>query len=226
MVISNRVIKDVLCEKGVGHLYHANTVATTASFFKVGGLLSRGAVENLGLFQTSQSSDATDKELGIWYDVFFDSVDIHNRANELNKYGPVMFVFSTDLLLMDNIEVRITKDNPIRWNTETPGSDRYFQTIQELRDEYTKGAFYQHLTVCRMTEPIPFEPYLKKIVIDNPSVPDVSHFEKAYAYIQHELDENYPFVELCVRQCTEQCTCKTKYQSYKPGAIWHKYRIE
>lgn len=226
MAIGNQAIRDVLKEKNINHLYHANTVATTSSFFKAGGLLSRGAVEDRGLFQTTQQSDEKDKMLGIWYDVFFDSVDIHNRANELNKYGPVMFVFSTDLLLTDGIKVKITKDNPIRWNEETPENDKYFQTIQELRGEYNKGAFYQHLTICRMTESIPFYPYLEKIVIDNPSVCDNSPFENAYAYIQHELDENYPYVELCVRECSEQCTCKAKYQSYKPGAIWYKYRIE
>lgn len=55
--MTNRNIKHILLEKGVTHLYHANTVATACTFIENNGLLSRGAVDDLGLYQTSQATD-------------------------------------------------------------------------------------------------------------------------------------------------------------------------
>ena len=71
--------KSILKEKKVKHLYHANTVATACTFLENGGLLSRGYVEDHDLFQTSQRSDEHDQHVDVFYDIFFDSVDVHKR---------------------------------------------------------------------------------------------------------------------------------------------------
>ena len=52
--MTNQTIKQILKKKGVSHLYHANTMITACTFIENGGLLSRGAVEDLGLSQSPQ----------------------------------------------------------------------------------------------------------------------------------------------------------------------------
>ena len=54
---------EVLKNKKVHYLYHANTVVTAITFLENNGLYSRQAVEDKGLFQTPQVSDETDKFL-------------------------------------------------------------------------------------------------------------------------------------------------------------------
>lgn len=96
--MTNETIKQILIEKGITHLYHANSVATASTFLENGGVFSRGAAEDRGLYQTSQETDDTDRDVDVFYDIFFDSVDIHQRIKKLNHYGPVLFVYSIDLI--------------------------------------------------------------------------------------------------------------------------------
>lgn len=74
----------VLKSRGVDHLHHANSVQTACSFLRAGYLMARGVVDRRGLRQTTQSSDPIDRKYGILFDVFSDSVDIHERASKCN----------------------------------------------------------------------------------------------------------------------------------------------
>lgn len=137
-VFTGREIKTYLLEKGVTELFHANTVTTSISFFKAGGLLSRGEVENRGLKQTSQLSDNDDKIYNIWNDIFFDSCDIHHMLKCPNKYGPVCFVFSIDLLDDPMLpEIRITRSNPYNWEKNNTDinyiEEQYIDEISEYK---------------------------------------------------------------------------------------------
>lgn len=60
----------ILTSIGAERLHHANTVTTSCTFLEHGALLSRGYVEDHGLKQTYQNSDALDKKFGIWNAVF------------------------------------------------------------------------------------------------------------------------------------------------------------
>lgn len=68
--MTNFEIKQILISKQINYLYHSNTVETSITFLRHGGLLSRGAVEKNGLNQTPQRSDEIDKQLGIYNDIF------------------------------------------------------------------------------------------------------------------------------------------------------------
>ena len=68
--MTNADIKQVLLDHNVHHLYHTNTVETSLSFLKNGGLLSRGLCEEMGLPQTPQITDDTDRRDGIYFDIF------------------------------------------------------------------------------------------------------------------------------------------------------------
>ena len=113
--MTNKTIREILLKKGVSKLYHTNTVETSLSFLKNGGLLSRGLCEDLKCPQTGQYTDSLDKEYDIYYDIFFDSVEIQ-RITGVSYYGPVLFVYNINVL--DDIEeghIRITKMNPDKW---------------------------------------------------------------------------------------------------------------
>jgi hypothetical protein len=82
--MNGRDVYRVLQAKGVNTLHHANSVTTSCTFLRIGGLASRGYVEDRHLAQTPQYSDDGDKQLGLWYHVFTDGVDIHARARRRN----------------------------------------------------------------------------------------------------------------------------------------------
>lgn len=212
MSIAIPQLKQLLIEHNVEYLYHANTVATAVTFLSYGGLLSRGAVEEQNLFQTPQESDSLDKQLGVFFNIFFDSDDIHARAHDINAYGPNSIdVFDT---LLDKV-VKVTKDNPIRWDETTTETERYFTELIPMSLVYHKGAFQQHLTICNMHDPLAFSPYLVKVLIENPNIPNTVYFDKAVDTIQNLLECNGLDVPLEVRQCSNDCNCQVKYKSYK-----------
>lgn len=224
--MTNETIKHILTEKGITHLYHVNSVATASTFLENGGLLSRGAVEDYGLFQTPQETDNKDKDVDVFYDIFFDSVDIHQRIRNLNHYGPVAFVYSIDLIdTLPQGSIKITKDNPIRWNPDMTEDEKYFLSEGELRLWFNKGDFTQHITVRHQIGPLSFD-YLEKIIIDDPGVDDTRYFENAYRHLQDLIDEYVADVPLEVRQCPLGCGCQEQYRSYKIGYIYHKFRFK
>ncbi len=222
-LFSGKEIKDYLLKNDITELFHANTVTTSLTFISEGGLLSRGEVEKRGLKQTSQLSDNTDKLFNIWNDVFFDSCDVHQVVKNANKYGPVCFVFSADLLDDINLSpIRITKTNPYNWDYSFPDNidDNYIDDISE----YRKGDIAMHLTFCDCHTVIPFSPYLKKIIIDDPHLDDNDIFEKARNSILDQLRINNIDCELQIRHCL-LCNCSKKYNSFKPKGIEYKFGI-
>lgn len=91
-------VKDALEREGITHLYHANTVRTALTFLEEGALLSRAAVSHRNLIQTPQQSDVTDKNVGVWGDVFVDTLDMHEHMKRPNVYGPVLFTLHLSVL--------------------------------------------------------------------------------------------------------------------------------
>lgn len=224
--MTNEEIKQVLTDKGVNHLYHANTVGTTVTFLKNGGLISRGAVEDRGLYQTGQVTDKSDKEFGIYYDIFFDSVDIHERAHHLNKYGPVTFVYSLDLLdsLPRNL-IKITKSNPKHWNSSMSEEEKYFIKLDELERNYKKADFGKHLTIVQQHQPLPFT-YLEKIILDNPNFTDSKNntlLNNAKNYLPILMEEQGITADFAIRECSDSCNCHSEYNCFSDGAIWYKF---
>src|SRR6266850_1062076 len=92
MDLPSKKVIETLEEKGLTEIHHANSVLTSTQFLRHRGLLSRGTIKRRGLFQTPQNSDEIDQKYSLWFDVFADSVDIHDRAQTANFYGPVLFV--------------------------------------------------------------------------------------------------------------------------------------
>lgn len=194
--MTNAKIKQVLLNHNVRHLYHTNTVETSLSFLKSGGLLSRGLCEEMGLPQTRQYTDYDDKKYNIYYDIFFDSMEIQRRTG-VSYYGPVLFVYNVDVL--DSVKeesIRITKKNPDKWKNTTREYERYFIEIDELSFCFDENNFGQHITLKNQKQPLSFD-YLEKIVLSDPRKNDNSLFENAKAAIRETMYDkrlDIPFI--------------------------------
>lgn len=115
MKLDNKKLYDLLHSKNISNLFHANTVATSITFIEEGGLLSRNDIEERGLYQTPQTSDEIDKLFDVFDDVFLDTKDLHEHFSRQNHYGPVLFKFKLELLFEENLDIWMTKNNPIYW---------------------------------------------------------------------------------------------------------------
>lgn len=193
MILNNKEVYDFLLSIGVNHLNHANTVQTACTFLESGGLLSRGAVESKGLKQTWQKSDVEDKKYNVWNDIFLDDVDIHIRRSGENFYGPVLFKYDIKVLLdEDTPQVAVTKSNPQFWNDGEEAESRYFSSIEELEESYSKGTFGQMITLRNSLEPLYFKDYLLEILVDNPDqeFEGINLFDSAYSRIIKAADKS------------------------------------
>lgn len=95
-----------------------------------------------GYPQSPQRSDEQDKKFGIYYDLFLDSVDIHDRAKRHNAYGPILFVINVKKLIdLDIASLWITKANPLYWDATDDHSRRWFELIDEVENDFVVGRF-------------------------------------------------------------------------------------
>ena len=202
----------VLQAAGVATLHHANTVTTSCTFFQLGGLASRGYVADRHLPQTPQYSDDADKQLGIWYDIFTDSVDSHARGSIRNNYGPVLFLLPASILLNlpHGTEVLVTRKNPVHWRTGELPSDRYFTSLQELTSGYIYGEFGQHVILRNQDGFLPFSNFPLRLVLDDPQLPLISG-DDAYANSVQKLQgaarAGNVTVQITKRSCSSRCRC-------------------
>jgi len=218
MKLSNIDLYNFLVEKEVLALYHANTVRTSLTYFNQNGLLSRGAVENMGLYQTPQSSDEVDKVLNVWNDVFLDTIDLHSFFPRQNYYGPILFELDIDLIKNDNFEIWITKNNPINWKKETPDNERYFINIDDLKENWDKIPRQRKMITVRNNQsPILFQ-YIRRIIVDDPRVTikqgdDKIHvFNQSVKIIKEIISEGHQLKnKFITRECKGYCYCTSNY---------------
>eukprot|EP01029_Cantina_marsupialis_P018204 TRINITY_DN4163_c0_g1_i1.p2 TRINITY_DN4163_c0_g1~~TRINITY_DN4163_c0_g1_i1.p2 ORF type:complete len:238 (-),score=26.92 TRINITY_DN4163_c0_g1_i1:245-958(-) len=214
MKIDNIQLYNFLREKGVNNFYHANTISTSITFIENNGLLSRGLVESNGLHQTSQDSDAEDKLFDVWDDIFIDTVDLHGFFPRQNLYGPVLFEIDNRFLLENNLDIWVTKNNPMFWNEKTPQEDRYFQGFEDLNMNWEEYAMQRKMfTIRKVQRPVLFN-YLQRIVLDNPRVMihgDTNLFIEARNAI-YRATAGFPELRamLDVRECNN-CYCHDNY---------------
>lgn len=167
------------------------------------------------MVQTPQSSDDLDKRYGVWFDVFADSVDIHHRAKRANAYGPVMFVFDTELIDRSYTgRIWVTKLNPTKWSGKSD-SERWFQNKSDLEENLVKGRFDQMLVFRHCGGALPFKKYLKKIILDDPKLKDeegVNFYSMAVGALRLAMADSGIDVPIERRVCKEGCTCREQYK--------------
>ena len=213
MEIPRSVAKAVFESNNVKSFYHANSVISACSFLKEGALLSRGSVERKKLFQTIQKTDALDRKLGIWFDVFVDSVDIHHRAKKANEYGPVLFELDAMSLLKENVgKLWISKINPMYWE-DKKRSERWFQSSKELRGNFVKGTFGHMIIFRHSGGELPLKKHLKKIILDEPELiykDGTDFYSQAYGALKASMRFGGLNVPISKRKCQTECSCMEK----------------
>jgi hypothetical protein len=222
--MDNLEVLKVLTDNGVKDLVHANSVRTSCTYLTEGALLSRECVEKNGLAQTPQYTDAADKKYGIWNDIFLDTIDIHYRARRKNHYGPVLFQFNPNSVLSDKRlggTLRITRMNPSNWHDGQSGSDRYFQSARDFAQEFRYGTFGTHLTFRLRDGRLPFDNYLKGIVLDDPQIAGkTDFFETAHTALIAAAKKGKVEAKIVKRECRDECTCLGTYK-----AQWHDLKV-
>jgi len=216
-------VYEVLQEKGVEYFHHANTVKTSCSFLSQGKLLSRGVLDELGLSQTGQQTDESDRELGLWYDVFLDGIDIHYRASKSNFYGPVLFRVKLEILLENWLSsLWITKDNPQNWTADTPHNDRYYQSIDEFREEYRYGNFNKMFVLRHVGGVIRLNKYLDRINLDNPKRKEdtVYLYDQAVGALKASaISGGLRNIQKARHLCKAGCSCVEEYQNMREETV-------
>ncbi|MBK1896054.1 hypothetical protein [Chryseobacterium paridis] len=199
--LSPKEVYQILKNKGVKFLHHANTVSTSITFIKNRALLSRHFVEKNGLHQTSQKSDEEDKKFDVWDYIFLDGEDLHTRYSRANKYGPIIFRFRLDMLTSPSIKgVYVTKSNPWYWSVNTPPENRYYKAIEELNSDYLTGKKLDSQIMFTIKSPekeIKLNKFLHSIGVDIPKLlikikhdQEIHVGDYAFEVIQRSLQEN------------------------------------
>ena len=212
MDIPSANVFEVLSDKGVTELHHANSVATACQFIRSKSLLSRGSVDRLGLTQTPQKSDEADRRYSIWFDVFLDSVDIHKRASRANAYGPVLFVFDINIINKNGTgRIWVTRCNPTKWSGKSD-KDRWFQNKSDLSEHFVKGRFDQMIVLRHCGGELPFGKHLKEIILDDPGFKTedgVDLYSQAIGALRLAMQDVGISVPIKRRKCSEECACQT-----------------
>lgn len=219
MDIPSKKVYESLENKGVSEIHHANSVITACQFLRQGSLMSRGNIERKGLFQTAQKSDDLDKKYGIWFDVFVDSVDIHDRAKRANAYGPVMFVFDAKLIEKAYTgRVWVTKLNPTKWEGKSR-EERWFSSADDLDSNFVKGRFDQMIVFRHSGGELPFNEFLKEIILDDPEITrkkdGLDYFSMSYGALLLSMTEGGIDVPIRKRSCKKKCSCLEDYRNDK-----------
>lgn len=213
MRLDNQELNDLLIEKDILLLYHANTLATSITYLEQGGLLSRGEVDTRGLYQSPQKSDPIDKVVNVFNDIFLDTIDLHEYFNRQNHYGPILFCFEIDFLVKEDFEVWITKNNPMYWNSTMSDKDKYFESVAELRNEWDNYERQKKmLTIRNQNEPILFE-YLNKVIVDDPrrKIGETVLFNEAKNALKNVLSTNKPLKNRFKTRACSSCYCRSNY---------------
>lgn len=217
MDLPSKVVWDALESNGVTKLHHANSVLTSCQFLRKKALLSRGTVQSLGRKQTGQYSDKLDREYSLWFDVFADSVDIHDRAGRANNYGPVLFVLDLAKLRKTYTgRVWVTKLNPTKW-PGTAVEQRWFRSKKELERDFSFGTFDQMIVFRHCGGMLPIDKCLEEIILDDPSR-TINGFDAsslAYGALTLAMSDSGIDVPIKKRKCNGSCACEKNYRTNK-----------
>jgi hypothetical protein len=221
MDLPSSTVYEVLTDRGIDTIFHANTVVTSCHFLRSGALLSRGSAERLNLTQTAQSSDEIDKRHSIWFDVFVDSVDIHRRVKNANHYGPALFALDSMLIKAAYTgRIWVTKLNPTKWAGKTQ-KERWFQSGEDLKRHFTQGTF-DHMVVFRHCGgALPFGRHLRQITLDDPkmNVEGVDLFSAGFGALCLAMSDARLEVPINKRRCKIGCQCKSRYRQFEERTL-------
>ena len=211
------IISDILVKKKVPLLFHANTVLTSCTFLENKAFLSRQFVEDNCFKQTGQKSDAIDKAYGIYDDVFFDKIDIHDHYRAISYYGPVTFVVKSAIITQNqNCQIWMTRTNPMNWHS---GDRANWFSKNELANGLKKFDVGQQLVIKNSCGNVPFGNFIEKIILADPKRRQDGTEGKVYSIALESLTSTMRRCGLAIkierRVCPPGCLCQRSYERDK-----------
>lgn len=223
MKSENVKIVNELKRIGINKIYHANAVVSSLTFIENNGLMPKGLIYDQRLMRADQETDDNDKQFDLYYDIFFDTTDVHYETNDVNDYGPVLFVFNVDVLAkLDNCDVKVTRINPIFWNEDMSDDEKYL-SCDEFDDNLKIGDFNNQITIKNFKDVLNFD-YLEKIIIDDPGIDNVLLLKNAMTELNKRINLCDKKIPVTIRNC-EHCACKEKYCNMRYAYHHFKTRL-
>lgn len=232
-VIDRNVFFNELEERGISTLFHANSVETSLSFFRVGSLLSRAECQRQSLHQSSQWTDASDQTHGIFDDIFLNFNDFHRLFGRVNQYGPILFEVNvadlkSHLANTSGASIHLTKSQPHKWVQTTRDEEKWRQDLTDLfihpKDHslrsYVNG--WPDVVLSGLGSPgLPLT-ILRRVVVDEN--PNNMHFfsqvKTAFESCLNGLGISLPIVS---RSCSRgSCGCRS-WKTVQKAANEYKY---
>ncbi len=216
MEILPKRIYEILKNKGVSSIYHANSVMASCSMLRNRSLLSPGSADKHGLFHSAQTSAQLGRNFGIWDDVFTHATDIHRLTAAPNSRGPVLFELDVELIRNTSTgRAWVTKSDPAGWELNTPHERRWFATANDL-DHYFSGDNAGHMAVFRhCAGKLPLLSHLRRIILDDPQqrvAGEVDCFSMAYGALRLAMSDGGIQVPIERRACETDCGCHNLYR--------------
>lgn len=232
-VIDQSTLFEELDKRGINNFYHANSVETSISFFRVGALLSRNECANQKLPMSSQYTDKHDETHKIWDDIFMNFHDFHRTFKRPNKYGPILFVVNVnrlkeELLIRPDLKLHITKTQPHAWTSETSDDEKWQKDTSEVfknKIGFGNPTFLNgwHDIVITQSSPsgIPLS-VCDSVNIDNH--PNNNNFyQQVSSAFQNCMNSHNLQLNLSERECiVPECTCKN-WQTIVSAKNEYKY---
>lgn len=218
MEILPKRIYEILKDKGVSSIVHANSVRTSCEFLRNRCLMSLEAVDKLSTHAKPVKTDQAGGNYSIWNDIFADTVDIHQHSNRAHEDGPVLL--ELDIEIIKNTytgKVWVTKSNPAKWQANLSHERRWFISANDLEDNFSYGSFEHMIAFRHCAGKVPILGHLKRIVLDDPrlqtSSQQVDYFSMAFGALQLAMREGGFDVPIEKRACSNGCGCLDNYKS-------------
>ncbi|MEW8470256.1 MAG: hypothetical protein AB2637_17095 [Candidatus Thiodiazotropha sp.] len=218
MEILPKRICEILKDKGVSSILHANSVENSCLFLRNRCLMSRDSIEKLVTQKRPRKANHGTSNYSILNDIFTDTVDIHEQANSVHNHGPVLL--ELDIEIVNNTytgKVWISKSNPMKWDANTHHERKWFVSAHDLEDNFRYGSF-DHMVVFRhCAGKLPILGYLNRIVLDDPRLRtdryQVDYFSMAFGALKLAMKEGGFDAPIEKRECTQDCSCLDNYKS-------------
>lgn len=218
MEILPKRIYEILKDKGVSSIVHANSVRTSCEFLRNRCLMSLETIGKLNAHTTTAKADQSNNNYSIWNDIFADTVDIHRRANHAHADGPVLLELDIEIIRNTYTgKVWITKTNPAKWDANLTHERRWFVSANDLEDNFSHDSFDHMIVFRHCAGKLPIQGHLKRIVLDDPRLQtdrdQIDYFSMAFGALQLAMREGGFDVPIEKRSCNSNCSCLDSYKN-------------
>ena len=218
MEVLSKRIYEILKDKGVSSILHANSVENSCLFLKNRCLMSLETIEKLSSQITIPNSKRNANNYSILNDIYADTLDIHEHTKRVHNHGPVLF--ELDLEIIKNTymgRIWVTKSNPMKWDANTHQGRKWFVSASDLEENFSSASFNQMIAFRHSGGKLPIQGYLKRIILDDPKLHidryQIDYFSMAFGALTLAMKQGGFDAPIEKRSCNQDCGCWERYQN-------------